>query len=92
MTRQQIRNRELGVGDFVKMGHTTTYENPVWEVIDIQYNDTFISALVTLKLVKGVYRYYGRKKKNVPTEYGPGFVITRRSTQLMKIDIIKEES
>jgi hypothetical protein len=92
MTRQQIKNHELSVGDFVRMGHATTHENPVWEVIDIEYNDKFISAVVTLKLVAGVYYYYGRKKNNVPTKYGPGFVISRRATQLMKIDIIEEES
>lgn len=81
MTRKQILNRELKVGDFVQVcagGNKKSKEN-IWFVTDVEYG----ASLVKLMLFDGTYIIPGGDG----TEYGYGFRRSIRMKPLQKIDI-----
>lgn len=92
MTKQEIRNRELKVGDFVKFsaGGETSREC-IWLVIDIDYESKKHSyqALATLKLVKGVWTEW---QGSYPIQYEVGYERTVWTTKLKKIKVKVEEA
>lgn len=92
MTRKQMLNKELNIGDFVKFsaGSETSRKN-IWMVVGIDYTnvETKGRALVRLRLVDGIFT---EQVKGHDVQHEVGYERTLWSTKLIKIEVtIKEK-
>lgn len=85
MTRKQILNKELRIGDFVKFssGSENSRKN-IWMVIDIDWEDTILGhPVVKLRLMDGTWT-----EQNPDIIHEVGFEKIFRTRYLQKIDVI----
>lgn len=83
MTREEIRNRELKIGDFVTTRCGKVHGTALWVVLDVQYLTKYDKALVKMMLVRGHYAECGKPKEI-------GYVMERYARTLQKANHLVE--